>query len=305
MDAEWTRRFFLALQAVVLIMIGGLMCYFVASGRIEGRNGTIPYVVGGFKVLVLTGGLGIMLMGIFNWLMRDRSAGCSHSHEGDCCGSTGEEDHGHDDHGHTHHHEGSVTGRAFTLLILSGSLASAAVLTPDQFSTAYLLKKGEAYRSNAGNPEAFAKANPGLAAAAAQEGFTLAKVEEYVKRTKDGNFPLSVVNLHYMSSDPEYARVMEGQPVETTGQVVKDTVNPGPGHLRVFTLQVTCCAGDARPYSIPVIFEPGSVPDFVEMGWYVVTGKLEFTTERGIKMARLRATGLKATIRPADLRPDF
>ena len=123
-----------------------------------------------------------------------------------------------------------------------------------------------------------------------------------MKRTKDGNFPLSVVNLHYMSGDPEYADVMDGQGVETTGQVVKDQVNPGPGHLRVVTMMVTCCAADARPYSIPVVFD-GAVPDYVEMGWYEITGKLEFTRERGMKMALLKATGLKATIRPADQRP--
>lgn len=298
-DAEWTRKYFLSMQAVVLLLIGGLMCYFIVSGRIDGRDGTTPYVVGNFKLLVLGGGLGIVLMGVFNWLMRNRSAGCGHDHGDENC--DGHEHEG----GHTHHHDGSVAGRAITLLVLSGTIAAAAVMTPDQFTAKYLLSKGEAYRGDAKSAQKFKQENPELAAATAKGGFTLEKVEQYVKRTKDGNFPLSVVNLHYMSSDPEYARVMEGQPIETTGQVVKDTVNPGPGHLRVFTLQVTCCAADARPFSIPVVFENGVTPDHVEMGWYVVTGKLSFTQERGIKMAVINATNLKATLRPADQRPDF
>ncbi len=303
-DAEWTRRFFIALQAVVLIMMGGVLCYFVASGRIDGKNPDSPYVTGWFKTLALCGGLGIMVMGVFNWLMRGKEAACGHDHSADdgC-----DHDHGSEAPAPHHHHEGSVMGRAMTLLVLSGSVAAAAMLTPDQFSSRYLQHKAEAYRGDSGSQQRMAAANPALAAARAAEpangvGLTLAKIEEYVKRTKDGNFPLSVVNLHYMSGDPEYADVMEGQMIETTGQVVKDQVNPGPGHLRVVTMMVTCCAADARPYSIPVVFE-GPAPDHVEMGWYEITGKLEFTRERGMKMALVRAKDMKATIRPADQRP--
>jgi uncharacterized repeat protein (TIGR03943 family) len=303
-DAEWTRRFFVMLQAVVLIMIGGVMCYFVTAGRID------AYVTGWFRTLALCGGLGIMVMGIFNWIMRGKQVACGHDHgAGEAC----EHDHGHgkDAPAHEHHHEGSVLGRALTLLVLSGSVAAAAMMTPDRFSSRYLLNKADAYRGDSGSEQRRAENNPALAAAraatepaAAQAGggLTLAKIEQYVKRTKDGNFPLSVVNLHYMSGDPEYADVMEGQGIETTGQVVKDQVNPGPGHLRVVTMVVTCCAADARPYSIPVVFD-GPVPDYVEMGWYEITGKLEFTRERGMKIAQIKAKDLKATARPADQRP--
>ena len=306
-EAEWTRRFFLLLQAVVLIMIGGVLCYFVASGRIDGKNPDLPYVTGGFKTLALCGGLGIMVMGIFNWLMRGKQAGCGHDHGPDeCCDH--DHDHGDAEAAHQHHHEGSVLGRALTLLVLSGSVAAAAMLTPDQFSSRYMLHKAEAYRGDSGSQQRMAASNPAIAAARAAEpaqgggGLTLAKIEQYVKRTKENNFPLSVVNLHYMSGDPEYADVMDGQMIETTGQVVKDQINPGPGHLRVVTMMVTCCAADARPYAIPVVFE-GPVPDYVEMGWYSIIGKLEFTRERGMKMALLRAKSLTATVRPADQRP--
>lgn len=309
-DAEWTRRFFVLLQAVVLIMIGGVMCYFVASGRIDGKNTDSPYVIGWFKTLALCGGLGIMVMGIFNWLMRGKQVACGHDHgPGDGC----EHDHASEkaEPAEHHHHEGSVIGRALTLLVLSGSVAAAAMLTPDQFSSRYLQHKAEAFRGDSGSQQRMAAANPALAAARAAEpatakagGLTLEKIEQYVKRTKDGNFPLSVVNLHYMSGDPEYADVMEGQMIETAGQVVKDQVNPGSGHLRAVTMMITCCAADARPYSIPVVFE-GPVPDYVEMGWYEITGKLEFTRERGMKMALLRAKDMKATIRPAEQRPGF
>lgn len=285
-------------------MIGGIMCYFVASGRIDGHNPSTPYVTGWFKMLALCGGLGIMVMGVFNWLMRNKAVDCGHDHgDGDGCAH----DHGTGGEGapHVHSHDGSVAGRALTLLVLSGSIAAATMLTPDQLSSRYVQFKAEAYKGDANSADRLSKANPSLAAAKADGGgtggFTLEKVEQYLKRTKDGNFPLSVMNLHYMGSDPEYANVMEGQMVETTGQVVRDEINPGSGHLRVVTMQVTCCAADARPYSIPVIFD-GNAPEYVEMGWYTVTGKLEFTRERGMKMALLKAKSLTPTLRPSDQR---
>lgn len=308
-DAEWTRRFFVMLQAVVLLMIGGVMCYFVASGRIDGKNIDSPYVTGWFKTLALYGGLGIMVMGVFNWLMRGKQAACGHDHGTEDCGGHGPDlDPAQAEPAEHHHHEGSVMGRALTLLVLSGSVAAAAILTPDQFSGLYLQHKAEAFRGDSNSRQRLAATNPALAAARTAEpaqggGLTLAKIEQYVKRTKDGNFPLSVVNLHYMGGDPEYAEVMEGQDIETTGQVVKDQVNPGPGNLRVMTMMVTCCAADARPYSIPVVFE-GPVPDYVSMGWYEITGKLEFTRERGMKMALIKAKDMKATVRPPDSRPE-
>ena len=307
-DAAWTRRFFAFLQAVVLLMIGGVMCYFVASGRIDGRNPDTPYVVGWFKVLALCGGLGIMVMGVFNWLMRNRAVDCGHDHgAGDAAGCCAGEPHEHDAAAapHVHTHEGGVMGRAVTLLLLSGSVAAATILTPDQLSSRYVQFKAAAYGNDRTSAAGLAKESPALTSAKSQGGgLTLEKVEQYLKRTKDGNFPLSVMNLHYMSSDPEYADVLEGQMVETTGQVVKDEINPGPGHLRVVTMQVTCCAADARPYSIPVVFENGA-PDYVEMGWYDIAGKLEFTRERGMKMAMLKAKSLQATVRPADQRTTF
>jgi uncharacterized membrane protein YcgQ (UPF0703/DUF1980 family) len=306
-DAAWTRQFFAFLQAVVLLMIGGIMCYFVASGRIDGQNPQAPYVTGWFRVLVLCGGLGIMVMGVFNWLMRNRAVDCGHDHVADqpagCCGDA-THDHGDPAKPHVHSHEGSVLGRSVTLLLLSGSVAAATMLTPDQLSSRYVQYKAVAYGNDRNSTTRLAKESPGLAAAKSQGGLTLEKVEQYLKRTKDGNFPLSVMNLHYMGSDPEYATVMEGQMVETTGQVVKDEINPGPGHLRVVTMQVTCCAADARPYSIPIIFE-GGAPEYVEMGWYNIVGKLEFTRERGMKMAILKATTLTATMRPPEQRTIF
>ncbi|HEX2747087.1 MAG TPA: DUF1980 domain-containing protein, partial [Verrucomicrobiales bacterium] len=147
-DAEWTRRFFLVLQAVVLMMIGGVMCFFVASGRIN------YFLAPTFRALALWGGIGIMVMGLFNLLVNHSKKECCHDH-----------DHDDDDSGHVHSHEGSVAGRAVTLLLLSSSIAAAAILTPDRQTSQYLMYKESAARRNGINSERLKKENPGLASA--------------------------------------------------------------------------------------------------------------------------------------------
>jgi uncharacterized repeat protein (TIGR03943 family) len=296
-DAEWTRRFFLLMQAVVLVMIGGVMCYFVASGRIG------AYLVGNFKILALAGGIGIIILGLFNLMMRDKNAGCGHDHS-----------HGEEEETSTaaspHTHDGSVASRAVTLLLLSGSIAAAAILTPDHYSRDYLMNKGSAIKQQPLTAEQLKQKNPGLATALSQAsqtqgGLTLERLEKNgLRKNKDGNYELSVMDLHYMPSDLEYARVMDGQNVAATGQLVKDTANPGPGHMRLFTLQITCCAADAQPYSVPVVFEGGD-PKFVDAGWYVISGKVEIGEERGMRTCRIKAKDLTATLRPPEQRMGF
>ena len=67
--------------------------------------------------------------------------------------------------------------------------------------------------------------------------------------------------------------------------------------LRVFELQMTCCAADARPVSFPIEF-PGPVPEFREMGWYQVTGTIDFLDERGGKITVIKVTDMAPTTKP-------
>ena len=238
---------------------------------------------------------------------------CSHdhSHQKDaatCCSHDHSHDHSSNDAAHAHHHHGSAMGRAAALLFLSGSITAAAVLTPDEFSPRYMEQKARALmgRSNGAAPASAAPV-PAKALADANatgSGLTLALVEKYQPRNKDGNFELGVMQLYYSGSDEEYARVMKDQPVETIGQVVKDEVVPGANRLRVFVLQVTCCAADARPYSIPVVFD-GPLPEYQEMGWYKITGTVNYADERGVRTAVLKASSITPSLRPKDQRATF
>jgi hypothetical protein len=188
------------------------------------------------------------------------------------------------------------------LALLAVSVTGAVALTPDDFSDLYKRNMLTAYASRtpgSGAAPAGHRLTPeaptGLSAPGA--GLTLATIEKYQPRNKAGNFDLDVMQLYYSGSDPEYAKVMKGQGVETVGQVVKDTSSTEPGRWRVFVLQMTCCAADARPYSLPVQFE-GPVPPLQEMGWFRITGKIDYVEERGVSVALLRAVAAQPTIRP-------
>ncbi|MEZ5330045.1 MAG: hypothetical protein R3F19_33785 [Verrucomicrobiales bacterium] len=112
--------------------------------------------------------------------------------------------------------------------------------------------------------------------------FTLADLESFVKRSDDGNFMISLIELFYSAGDVEVRRVLNGQPVETVAQVVPDAVNnPNGTRVRAFRMFMQCCAADSRPVSIAVEFGK-TPPPYKEMGWYKLVGTMDFQTENGI-----------------------
>ncbi|MDB6134500.1 MAG: hypothetical protein JWM59_2743 [Verrucomicrobiales bacterium] len=230
------------------------------------------------------------------------NTGCGHNHDHD-------HDHGHaHSPGIPHSHEGTVSGRAMGLVLLAFSVTASVALTPDDFSDAYKKNMLTAYASQpAGSqamPEAI-KVKRDTTGGGKGGGLTLEQVEKVQPRNKDGNFEMDVMQLYYSGSDPEYAKVMKGQGVEVIGQIVHDSTNPAPNRWRIFVLQVTCCAADARPYSVPVEFTD-PVPDGLkEMAWYKLTGKVDYTVEKNGGASVLRATGAQPALRPRDQRTLF
>ncbi len=86
--------------------------------------------------------------------------------------------------------------------------------------------------------------------------------------------------------------VVSSQVVEAIGQAIKDPAAPaGTTRLKLFRMQMTCCAADARPLAVPIEFD-GPLPEYREMGWYKVTGKVEYRDENGTSTAVIKATKL-------------
>ncbi len=264
-EDTWSHAFFLALECVILFMTGLIIVTFVATGRMD------IYLQGWLRPMSLIGGLGIMVMGIFNWFNRTRNAGCTH-------------DHGTDE---PHHHDGTITSRAFTLLFLTAAIVSAAALTPDAYSSSFLQNKEFSQESR----------RPAAKTQRALGDFDQTQFEKYAQKNSSGQYILDVIGLNYAGSDPAYMDFLAGRTIETSGQIALDRINPAPNHFRVYILQVNCCMSDARPFSIPIVIE-GDVSKIVENGWYKVSGELDFVDERNVKKGRLKSAKAESIPRP-------
>lgn len=130
--------------------------------------------------------------------------------------------------------------------------------------------------------------------------FTLEDLKKQVPQSKEGNFILEVPEIYYTAGDLEVQKVITGQAIETVAQVLPEKVNNENGHrLRVFRLMVQCCAADARPYSVPVDFGK-KAPDFKEMTWVKVVGKMGYKKEGDQTVPIIEATKIEETPAPAD-----
>jgi len=128
--------------------------------------------------------------------------------------------------------------------------------------------------------------------------FTLEDLKKQVPQSKEGNFILEVPELYYTGGDVEVQKVLTGQMVETVAQVLPEKVNNADGHrLRIFRMLVQCCAADARPYSVPVDFGK-KAPDFKDMTWVKVVGKMGYKKEGTQTVPIIEATKVEETTAP-------
>ncbi|MBE2287805.1 MAG: hypothetical protein IAE77_30385 [Prosthecobacter sp.] len=128
--------------------------------------------------------------------------------------------------------------------------------------------------------------------------FTLEDLKAQVPQSKEGNFILEVPELYYTGGDLEVQKVLGGQMVETVAQIMPEKVNNDDGHrLRIFRMLVQCCAADARPYSVPVDFGK-KAPDFKEMTWVKVVGKMGYKKEGDQTVPIIEATKVEETTAP-------
>lgn len=147
--------------------------------------------------------------------------------------------------------------------------------------------------------------DPNATAAGAKAGeawgsFTIEDLKKMVPQSEAGNFLLDVPQIFYTAGDRELMGVMEGIPVEATAQLMEETLNnPTKTRLKAFRLFIECCAADARPLSIPVDFGKAP-PDYTEMGWYKLFGKLHYATENGETIPMIKIERIELTTEPTD-----
>lgn len=353
------KKFLQILSILTLLTWGGVFLYFYLSGRVE------KHLDSSFRVYALLAGIGMLLVGGFNFIHRNRALGvCTHDHaHGEPCDH--DHHHGHDhehkhdencdhehkhdescDHAHDHehehspahhHHEDTTSGVIFSLIILLVPFLFATGYSRDKFSAEYLAKWGKIERQmlqmriaerNAARPPSISSVDPGAnpyttdsvsgeTPGAAdtppdREGgttaeadnswatFTLDDLKQMVPLSEAGDFLLDVPQIFYTAGDRELMEVMEGIPVETTAQLMEETLNnPENTRLKAFRLFIECCAADARPLSIPIDFGKAP-PAYTEMGWYRIYGKLHYVQEAGEMLPIIRVTTVEETAEPME-----
>ncbi|MEM7602195.1 MAG: hypothetical protein AAF357_12360, partial [Verrucomicrobiota bacterium] len=122
--------------------------------------------------------------------------------------------------------------------------------------------------------------------------------KKMVPQSDVGDFLLDVPQIFYTAGDRELMKVMEGIPVETTAQLMEESLNNPEGtRLKAFRLYIECCAADARPLSIPIEFG-AAPPDYAEMGWYKVFGEVHFSRENGEIVPLINVKTIEQTVEP-------
>jgi len=327
------KKFCHLLGILALFVWSGLLLHFYMSGRVN--NYIRPEYLRDFSLFA---GLGLGVLGVFNLLNLGKvdMVHADEHGEGSSCGH----DHGAHGHDHDHDHEdNTITGNATMLLVMVVPVLMAASFTQDKFvSLASVTNKGMVQDPNAVKgrmKEGFGSANtspssveeprqvkevgnggePDMAAMADGSGnpvpeenttsqdeweYTLEDLEKVVDRSEEGNLMLTVDQLFYTTGDEELQHVLDGQPVETIGQVIpEDGYNPNGQRLRLFTLMVTCCAADAQPISLPVQFSQ-EAPEYKEMDWVKISGTMIYPMENGRKQAVLQVEKMEPTEEPMD-----
>ncbi|MBN8456651.1 MAG: TIGR03943 family protein [Verrucomicrobia bacterium] len=244
------------LFSLAVLVWSGVMLYFHASGRIN------RYLAPDFRPLVLMGGLGLAVLGLFNLLTAGQSAACDHDHGPD---------------GVSHDHESSDLHPLLAFALMVVPVLCATAWTRDEFSAASLARKG-LYDSPGDLQTSLIVNIPPL---------TRELIAQRYPATPDGYHPLSLIELFFATGDREMQGVLEGLKVETEGRWMEERANnPNGTRKRLYRLFLTCCIADSR--AIPIVLEYGKQPpEYPENDWVKVAGTMKFQMEDGALQAVL------------------
>ncbi|MGA0093084.1 MAG: TIGR03943 family putative permease subunit [Chthoniobacterales bacterium] len=276
------------LTLVTLLLWGGLMVWFWASGRI------VSYLHPQFHVLVAGAGTVLLLLApAWWWATREITAGC-----GDC--------------GCHHGHEAEPprgalgAGAVFAFVVLLLPVSAAMLVSPSQFGEAAVMNRG-IVSSISQLPAAGASVPGDLEGAPMlDEGEELPDVYdwpeeeeegvEYYTRGPDGAIQLETIDLLFAAEEPGLRDEFDNQRVSIVGQYVPSR---GPGAtFDLVRMMMVCCAADARPVGVEI--ETAQPRDFPRMGWIRVTGPVRFVESGGLREPRVTAEQIEEIPAPRE-----
>lgn len=223
------------------------MVYFHAT-KLIGK-----YLAEDFHPLLLAGGLGLIVVGLFNLFTAGQESSCGHDHGP----------------GDTHDHESLDIHPIAAFLILVLPLGFCVATTKHGYASATTLATKGVFSSPAQNR------TPALESLLPQ--LTREVVEKQHPKNAEGYHEFSLVELNFSTGDPEMRALLDGMQVETEGRMVKDPEG-GVKQRRVYRMFITCCAADSQAIPIIVRFK-GEVPQVKENTWMKLSGLMSFPEE--------------------------
>lgn len=238
--------------SLAILVWGGVILYFYTTGRIN------AYLAPDFRPLALCGGLGLLVLGLFNLATAKEKADCGHDHGCDASG---------------HDHESCDIHPLLALLIMVVPIGLSVAWTQDKYSIAALSRKGLYDTPGTLTASMLGQDLPPL---------TREEIEKTHSRTEDGYFEFNLMELYFAAGDREMQSAIEGLQVETQGRWMQEKLNNDAGtRKRLYRLFMTCCVADSR--AIPIILEFGTTPPQREENeWIKVGGTMRFILEDGI-----------------------
>ena len=255
------------LLGLALIAWGVVLVYFHSSGRIT------KYLAPDFRLIALAGGLGLIVVGLFNLLTCRFQASCGHDH--------GPED--------THDHESLDLHPLAAVAIMVVPVLLCTSWTKDGFSIAALTRKGLNDTPAEAGSMFLSSVLPPL---------TKEIIEAQHPANSDGYRPFPLMELFFSSADPEMRELVGGMKVVTEGRLVPDPEEPEK-QFRLYRLFITCCAADSRPVPIIARF-PNGAPEVEPNSWITLSGTITYPDEGKGHMPVLEVDFAKATEAPME-----
>ncbi len=242
-----TRRI---IFSIAVLMWSAVLLYFYSSGRVN------KYLAADFRPLAFLGGLGLAVLGLFNLLTNGQTAGCGHDHGGE----------------DAHDHESGDMHPFTAFLLMMVPVALSVAWTKDEYSASALARKGLYDTPSKSSANFLSSGMPAL---------TLEQIEKGHRKTEDGFYQFSLMELCFATGDRELQSLLDGLKVETEGRWVDEKIrNPNGTRKRIYRLFMTCCAADSQ--AIPLILEFGKMPpELPENVWVKVSGTMRFPLEEG------------------------
>jgi uncharacterized membrane protein YcgQ (UPF0703/DUF1980 family) len=123
-----------------------------------------------------------------------------------------------------------------------------------------------------------------------KRAFTAADLKAQFPQNAAGAYLMEVSQLLNTVTDPEVQALLEGQPVETSGQIMRDSRGTDAAKpLRLWRAELLCCSSHLRECSVGLSFSDAP-PAFAEKAWVKLTGTLTFQAEgtRRVPILRVR-----------------